>query len=118
MRIAAGKIMHMLELTHILLYLEPIQWFVPIAFVPLVCWQFCSEQSRLCRWTALISGYAVQIGFFLLLDDVGFQTSLLILIASIAAYFWISTTVGLWPAKKSVAAATSHPAEQESEVTA
>lgn len=92
----------MFEVTSLLQYLAPIQWFAAIVFVPLVTWQFCSRKSVLCRWVALVSAYGVQIGFFLMLDDAGFQTSFLILISSIAAYFWITTTVALWPGNKSL----------------
>jgi hypothetical protein len=92
----------MFEFAHLLPYIAPIQWFAAIVFVPLVTWQFCSHKSVLCRWVALISAYAVQIGFFLILDDAGFQTSFLILISSIAAYFWITTTVALWPSEKTL----------------
>ena len=108
----------MLEITHILPYLGPLQWVVALVFVPLVCWQFCSEQSVLCRWSALISGYAVQIGFFLLLDDVGFQTNLLVLISSLAAYFWISTTVGVWPSNSARAVSSSKSTQNDTEATA
>lgn len=103
----------MLELSSLLNYLDSAQWLAAVVFVPLVCWQFCATQSALCRWSALISGYAMQIGFFLLLDDAGFQANLLILIASVAAYFWITTTVALWPeprkAKTPAAAVAQKP---------
>lgn len=90
----------MLDVSQIAQYLVPLQWLAAIVFVPLVSWQFCSRKSISCRWVSMLSAYAVQIGFFLLLDDVGFQVSLLILISSVAAYFWITTTVALWPAPK------------------
>jgi len=90
----------MYEMTTLSVYLEPIQWIAAIAFIPLVCWQYCMNSSTFCRWCALISGYAVQVGFFLLLDDVGFRTNLLILISSVAGYFWITTTIAVWPSKK------------------
>lgn len=80
--------------------LEALQWFAAIAFVPLVCWQYCLRQSVFCRWCALTSGYTIQVGFFLLLDDVGFKTEFLLLISSIAAYFWITTTVAMWPGRR------------------
>jgi hypothetical protein len=92
----------MLDVSLLINYLGPIQWFAAVVFVPLVCWQFCATQSAFCRWSALLSAYGVQIGFFLLLDDVGFSTNALILISSVAAYFWITTTVALWPAQRSI----------------
>jgi hypothetical protein len=91
----------MLDISHIIQYLGPLQWVAAVLFVPLVCWQFCANQTAICRWSAFFTGYGVQIGFFLLLDDVGFHTNLLVLISSVAAYFWITTTVALWPAKRS-----------------
>jgi len=83
----------MIELAVIHDYLEPLQIYAAIMFIPAVCWYFAQGLSLLGRWCALVSGYCVQIGFFLLLDDVGLQTSLLILLASVAAYFWIATTL-------------------------
>ncbi len=118
MSVADVKLRPMLDVSHILNYLGPMQWIVAILFVPLVCWQFCSKHSLLCRWTALISGYSVQIGFFLLLDDVGFQTNLLILIASVAAYFWISTTVGLWPKARASKPREASLVDDKTEATA
>jgi hypothetical protein len=102
----------MLDVSYLINYLGPLQWFAAIVFVPLVCWQFCATQSALCRWSALLSAYGVQIGFFLLLDDVGFHTNLLILISSIAAYFWITTTVALWPQNRLSKPAPSEKAEK------
>jgi len=87
----------MIEFSELHSYLEPLQIYAALMFIPLVCWYFAYGLSLLGRWCALFSGYCVQIGLFLLLDDVGLQTSLLILIASVAAYFWIATTLVLLP---------------------
>jgi hypothetical protein len=102
----------MLDVSLLINYLGPLQWFAAIVFVPLVCWQFCATQSTLCRWSALLSAYGVQIGFFLLLDDVGFHTSALILISSIAAYFWVTTTVALWPQNRPTKVSPSEKVEK------
>lgn len=104
--------MYMFEISHLLNHLGAIQWVTAVVFVPIVCWQFCATQTLLCRWCALASGYAVQIGFFLLLDDVGIESNLLILIASIAAYFWITTTVALWPATRTRTETAQTPAAE------
>jgi hypothetical protein len=72
----------MIEPAVVIAYLEPLQIYIAAVFIPLVCW-----------YLALCSGYAVQIGLFFLLDDVGLPTNLLILIASAAAYFWIATAL-------------------------
>jgi len=81
-------------------FLEQMQWFSAAIFVPLVCWYHCFRSTILCRWIALLSGYSVQIGFFLLLDDVGFSQSVLVLLSSLAGYFWITTTSSSWPRAK------------------
>jgi hypothetical protein len=83
----------MIEPAVVIAYLEPLQIYIAAVFIPLVCWYFAYGLSLLGRWCALCSGYAVQIGLFFLLDDVGLPTSLLILIASAAAYFWIATAL-------------------------
>lgn len=90
----------MFEFSSLSVDLAALQWFAAILFVPLVCWQYCLRESVFCRWCAMLSGYIVQVGFFLLLDDVGFRTEFLLLISSVAAYFWISTIVAFWPARR------------------
>ncbi len=99
----------MFEFPEILSHLDSIQWFAAIAFVPLVCWHQGLRLSQIFRMLALVSGYAVQIGFFLLLDDVGFQFNVLILIASIAAYFWITSIASAWSEAKTKDSAATQP---------
>jgi hypothetical protein len=98
----------MIEVSVLQAYLDPVQIYAALMFIPLVCWYFAHGLSLLGRWCALCSGYSVQIGFFLLLDDVGLQTNLLILLASVAAYFWIATTLVLLPG---MARKNPHPAK-------
>lgn len=90
----------MIEAASIIPHLSSLQWVAAVLFVPLVTWQYCLRQTFFCRWCALLSGYGVQVGFFLMMDDVGFSTEFLLLVASVAAYFWISTTVAMWPARR------------------
>ena len=90
----------MIEISYLTSQIDSFQWFVAIAFVPLVCWHQGLVLSSFFRMFSLASGYGVQIGFFLLLDDVGFQISTLIFIASLAAYFWITSTASAWPKAK------------------
>jgi hypothetical protein len=87
----------MMELAVIIPYLEPLQICAAVVFIPLVCWYFAHGLSLLGLWCAVFSGYFMQIGLFILLDDVGLPSNLLILIASVAAYFWIATTLVLLP---------------------
>lgn len=102
----------MIDLSPLIPHLSALQWAAAVLFVPLVTWQFCLRQTIVCRWCALLSGYGVQVGFFLMMDDVGFSTEFLLLVASIAAYFWITTTVAIWPPGQ---AATVSPAEPDDE---
>ncbi|EAR08108.1 hypothetical protein [Reinekea blandensis] len=91
----------MIDLSSFIPHLASLQWLAAVLFVPLVTWQYCLRQTFFCRWCSLLSGYAIQIGFFLIMDDVGFRTEFLLLVSSIAAYFWITTTVAMWPVKRS-----------------
>ncbi|MEJ2044811.1 MAG: hypothetical protein P8X74_18430 [Reinekea sp.] len=86
--------------TELLSIVALMQWIAAIALVPLACWQLCRNHSSLCRWISLLSGYGVQVGFYLLLDDVGFEPDRLILLASAAAYFWVITSLSLLPVKR------------------
>lgn len=99
--------------TDFISYLGPMQWFAAIVLVPLVVWQTCQQQGIVCRSCAVLSGYGVQIGFFLLLDDVGFSQALLTLLSSVAAYFWITTVVAAWPESKKAHVSVSAPLSNE-----
>jgi len=103
----------MIEPDVLLTYLEPLQICAAVVFMPLVCWYFAHGLSLLGCWCALVSGYGVQIGFIVLLDDVGLQTSVLVLIASVAAYFWIATTLVLLPGMARKTPRPARPAERQ-----
>ena len=83
----------------ILPMLTALQWFAALLLVPLACWQFAANHANLCRAVAVLSGYVVQFGFFLLLHDAGFDPRLLLLFASLAGYFWVSSTLSFLPVR-------------------
>lgn len=91
----------MADLELILPYLLAIQWIVACLFVPILCWYEGLSTTKFCATCAVISGYAVQYGFYKLMDGAGFSDATLIMFSAMAAYIWIHYLVRAWPAKKS-----------------
>ncbi len=95
-----AKIRTMIDVIYYFSQLELAQLIAALIFVPLACWFHGIHSTIACRWCALFFGYVIQIGLFLVLDDVGFDSNLLILLASIVAYFGITTTTSFWTQRK------------------
>ncbi|TCS41589.1 hypothetical protein [Reinekea marinisedimentorum] len=89
----------MIDVYAVLSNLELAQVGAALLLIPLICWLNTHRSSFLCRWVVLLSGYVIQIGFYLILDDVGFRSNLLVLFATLAGCMWIYSTALLWPAK-------------------
>lgn len=81
-------------------FLQQLQWYVAVLFVPLAVCVHCSKLTAFWRWVALLSGYSVQVGLFLLLDDTEFKTSTLLFVTAAATYFWIAVMADITPTFK------------------
>jgi hypothetical protein len=97
----------MIDISAVMTNLEVAQLCAAFLLIPLTCWLNTHRSSLLCRWCVLLSGYFVQIGFFLILDDVGFRSSLLVLFSTLAGCMWIYSTALFWPARGEFVVSTS-----------
>lgn len=84
-------------------FLVTAQWVAAFLFVPLVCFFEGARKTVTCRWSALLSGLAVQYLLVASLSGSGFSLQAVLLIASIAAYAWVRLLIGWMSGRRTTA---------------